>query len=360
MNAASLPKVLIMAGGTGGHVYPALSVADKLLGDNIVVEWLGTRRGIENDLIPKRNLPLHLVNISGLRGKGLLRWLLMPWQLVAAVVQAAVLIKRIKPDVVLGLGGFASGPGGLAAWLMNKPLVIHEQNAVAGTTNRWLNRLSTKSLQAFPNSLRGANTVGNPVREDIVRILPPAERFTGERQKSRLLILGGSLGALKLNQLLPESLAIIDQAQRPDIWHQTGNAHYQYTLNLYQRLRLEARVEPFITAMHEAYAWADLVVCRAGALTVAEVSAAGVAAIFVPFPFAIDDHQSKNAQVLVECSGAIAIAERDLSAQTFADLLTAMLADKQKLLSMANNARKVSVSNAAETVAKTCMELING
>lgn len=360
MSTANLQKVLIMAGGTGGHVYPALSVAEKLIGQNVIVEWLGTRRGIENDLVPKKNLPLHFVSISGLRGKNILRWVMLPWQLSRAVVQALLLIKRIKPDLVLGLGGFASGPGGLAAWLLSKPLVIHEQNAVPGTTNRWLNKLSTCSLQAFPNSLRGATTVGNPIRDNIVSMAPPQERLIGQHKKPRLLILGGSLGALKLNQLIPESLSGIEKSQRPEVWHQTGSAHHQFTLNLYNKLGVDGRVEPFVDSMHLAYGWADLVICRAGALTVSEISSAGVAAVFIPYPYAIDDHQAKNAQYLVEKNAALVIDEEELNVEKLKQLFTETLTNKQQLVKMAVNAREASVSDAAENVAAKCMELING
>jgi UDP-N-acetylglucosamine--N-acetylmuramyl-(pentapeptide) pyrophosphoryl-undecaprenol N-acetylglucosamine transferase len=357
---ANLKKILIMAGGTGGHVYPALSVADKLLARHTVVEWLGTRRGIENQLVPERGLPLHFVSISGLRGKGLLRWLVMPWQLSRAVLQALMLIRRIKPDLVLGLGGFASGPGGLAAWLLSKPLVIHEQNAVAGTTNRWLNRLSTRSLQAFPGSLRGAVTVGNPVREDILKIAPFADRRRGETERPRLLVLGGSLGALKLNQVLPEALAKMPADERPEVWHQTGKDHHQLTLNLYQRLQVKARVDAYIDAMHHAYTWADLIICRAGALTVSEVSIVGLAAIFIPYPHAIDDHQSKNARYLVDVNAARVLQENQLSSDTLCKLLKELLTDRQQLQTMAANAREIGTRDAAERVADVCLELAHG
>lgn len=360
MNTPQLPKVLIMAGGTGGHVYPALSVAEKLLAKNMVVEWLGTRKGIENQLVPNKNLPLHFISISGLRGKGILRWLFMPLQLLRAIGQAIALIRRCKPDVVLGLGGFASGPGGLAAWLMGKPLVIHEQNAVAGTTNRWLNRLANKSLQAYPGSLRGATTVGNPLRNEILQLPTPAERTRNINDRPRLLILGGSLGALKLNQTVPEALALMGVEQRPQVWHQTGKDHYQLTLNLYQRLQVQAQVEPYIEAMHRAYTWADLVVCRSGALTVSEIMAAGLAAIFVPYPHAIDDHQTKNAAYLVEAGAAELLPQSDLTPEFLHKLLLDKLNDREKLLAMATKARELSVLNAAEQVADTCAALIMG
>jgi len=357
---ANLPKVLIMAGGTGGHVYPALTVAEKLLANNAVVEWLGTRRGIENRLVPQKGLPLHFISITGLRGKGLLRWVIMPWQLMRAIAQAISLIRKIKPDVVLGLGGFASGPGGLAAWLLRLPLIIHEQNAVPGTTNCWLNRVATKSLQAFPNSLRDATTVGNPVREAILNIASPAQRKQNRDEKPRLLILGGSLGALKLNQLVPEALALLSADRRPDVWHQSGDTHFALTQDLYAQQNLSARVNAFIDNMHEAYQWADLIICRAGALTVSEVSAVGVAAVFVPFPFAIDDHQTKNAQFLVNAGAAKIIQESELTAKVLADVLRELLSDRSRLLVMAENGRAVSTRDAADKVAATCLEFAHG
>lgn len=360
MTANTLPKILIMAGGTGGHVYPALSVAKKLVEKQFLVEWLGTARGIENRLVPENNYPLHHVSISGLRGKGIMRWLLMPGQLLRAVFQAISLIRRLKPDVVLGLGGFASGPGGLAAWLLNKPLVVHEQNAVAGTTNRWLNKLSTKSLQAFPNSLRGAETVGNPLRDDIVNIAPPSERFNDGANKPRLLILGGSLGALTLNQTLPEALALIDEKNRPAVWHQTGSNHHQLTMNLYQRFQVQGRVEPYIDDMHEAYIWADIIVCRAGALTVSEVAAVGLPAIFVPYPHAIDDHQTKNANYLVEAGAAVVVDEKALSAESLSNVLQSLLDNQNARIDKANKARELGVTNAAEKVADVCEALAHG
>ncbi len=356
----SLHKVLIMAGGTGGHVYPALTVADKLLAKSAVVEWLGTRRGIENRLVPQKQLLLHFVTISGLRGKGIVRWLIIPFQLLRAVVQAVKLIQQTKPDVVLGMGGFASGPGGLAAWLMRKPLVIHEQNAVAGTTNRWLNRFATKSLQAFPNSLHGATTVGNPVRDEILDIKPPAERKRESSARARLLVLGGSLGALKLNQIVPAALATISENERPEIWHQTGETHHQVTQEIYRDLNVHGRIDPYIDTMNQAYEWADLIICRSGALTVSEISAVGVAAIFVPFPFAIDDHQTKNAEYLVSANAAKLIQETELTKEVLAEVVTTLLSDSQKLLVMAENARAVSVRNAADIVADTCLEYACG
>ena len=353
-------KVLIMAGGTGGHVYPALTVADKLLDKNVAVEWLGTERGIENRLVPERSLPLHFISITGLRGKGLLSWLLMPFQLIRAVQQAIAIIKRIKPDVVLGLGGFASGPGGLAARLLRLPLVIHEQNAVAGTTNRWLNKMATQSLQAFPNSLAGALTVGNPVRDSILNIAPPSERLKQDKEKTNLLIVGGSLGALTLNKVVPEALAMLDDELKLNVWHQTGEKHFQFTQTQYRQRSVAGKIEAFVDNMNEAYTWADLIICRSGALTVSEVSAVGLAAIFIPFPYAIDDHQTKNAAFLVEANAAKLVPEKKLTANLLAEILKDLLTDRQRLLVMAENSRNVSVRDAADAVSNACMEYCHG
>jgi UDP-N-acetylglucosamine--N-acetylmuramyl-(pentapeptide) pyrophosphoryl-undecaprenol N-acetylglucosamine transferase len=350
-------RVLIMAGGTGGHVFPALAVAEKLIAVGAAVQWLGTRRGIEAELVPQAGITLNMLKITGLRGKGAKAWLAMPWRLTRAVGQAMQVIRNYKPDAVLGFGGFASGPGGLAARLLGKPLIIHEQNAVAGTTNRWLAKLATRRLEAFPNSLPAAEQVGNPVRAEITRLSEPQLRLPEHRGKPRLLVLGGSLGALTLNQLLPEALAGMDAAARPSIWHQSGRAHLQATQQAYASRGVEARVEAFVDNMAEAYAWADLVVCRAGALTVSEITAAGVAAFFVPFPFAIDDHQSKNARWLVDNQAAVMQQERELSAASLRQELQTLFSSPERLLTMAVNARRLALPDAAGRVAAICLEV---
>jgi UDP-N-acetylglucosamine--N-acetylmuramyl-(pentapeptide) pyrophosphoryl-undecaprenol N-acetylglucosamine transferase len=347
-----------MAGGTGGHVFPALAVAEKLQNTGADVQWLGTERGIEAELVPAAGIHLNTIQIAGLRGKGIRAWVGLPFALSRAVAQALRVVRDYRPDVVLGLGGFASGPGGLAARLLGIPLVVHEQNAVAGTTNRWLAKFATRRLEAFPSSLPDAEQVGNPVREAITSLPEPQDRPRPERK--RLLVLGGSLGALKLNQLVPQAIAALDEEERPEIWHQTGRKHLDVTREAYAGAAVEARVDSFIEDMAEAYGWADLVVCRAGALTVSEITAAGLAALFVPFPFAIDDHQTKNAQWLVENEAAVLKQERDLSPAVLRDALYELLSNSERLLSMAVNARKLAHPESADRVARICQEVANG
>lgn len=350
-------SVLIMAGGTGGHVIPALAVASELMRRNVKVEWLGTAKGIESELVPKAGIKLNLITIEGVRGKGVVSWLKLPFLLVKAVLQAKKVISDLQPKIVLGLGGFASGPGGIAARLANVPLAIHEQNAVAGTTNRWLSLIAKIRMEAFPSSLRDAELVGNPVRKSIASLSSPMERFSSRVDSKNLLVLGGSLGALKLNQLLPAALQLMSTENRPEVWHQTGRNHEQTTKDIYREHQVDARVEAFIDDMAAAYHWADLVVCRAGALTVSELAAAGVASVLVPFPFAIDDHQTKNALWLVENDAAILRQQNELTAQTLADLLTTLFGDKRRLQQLANNAHKLSLPEAANQVAERCLAL---
>ncbi|MDQ2695681.1 MAG: undecaprenyldiphospho-muramoylpentapeptide beta-N-acetylglucosaminyltransferase, partial [Pseudomonadota bacterium] len=285
--------VMIMAGGTGGHVFPALAVAEWLRRRDVPVVWMGTRRGLEATLVPKAGIPVEWIGVAGLRSSGWRRGLMAPVMLAQALGQAAVALGRCRPRVVLGMGGFVSGPGGLMAWLRRIPLVIHEQNAVAGLTNRWLARFADQVLEAFPDSFpaaRHARCTGNPVRQAIADLLPPAARFAGRRGPARLLVVGGSQGALALNQLVPQALARLPE--RPEVWHQAGGRLLEAARTAYAQAGVSARLEPFIDDMAGAYGWADLVLCRAGALTVAELAAAGVGAVLVPFPYAVDDHQT--------------------------------------------------------------------
>lgn len=358
--AAKETRILIMAGGTGGHVFPALAVADKLRESGVKVEWLGTERGIESTLVPKAGIKLNYLDIAGLRGKGAKAWLKMPWQLSSAVWQASRVIRRFKPDAVLGLGGFASGPGGLAARMLGKPLVVHEQNAIPGTTNRWLAKMAVRRLEAFPNALPNAEQVGNPVRADIVALPEPQLRMQDREGAPRLLVLGGSMGALKLNELVPAALAGMDESQRPLVWHQAGRAHLSVASKAYADAGIDARVDAFIDNMAEAYGWADLVICRAGALTVSEITAAGLAALFVPYPYATDDHQTRNAEWLVSNHAAVIRQERELNTKLLRTELTALLSSPERLMTMAVNARSLAMPRAAERVAEICLEVANG
>ncbi len=301
--------VLIMAGGTGGHVFPALAVAELLRERECRVVWVGTRRGLEARIVPAKGFAIEWLSVSGLRGKGLLTWLLAPVQLAIALAQAFSIVRRQKPAVVLGVGGFATGPGGVAAWLLGRPLVIHEQNAIAGLTNRWLARIARLVLEGFPGSFPpGVRThcIGNPVRREIAALPAPESRFAVRSGVMRLLIIGGSLGARRLNSSVPRAIALLQrQGHRFEVWHQAGERGIEEARAEYSLAGVSGRVEAFIDDMAGAYGWADLVICRAGALTVAELAAAGVGALLVPFPFAVDDHQTHNARFLTEAGAAV-------------------------------------------------------
>ena len=358
--------ILIMAGGTGGHVYPALAVAARLKEKGFSLCWLGTGRGLEAELVPEHGYPLARINISAIRGKGVWRLLLTPPMLLIALWQALMILRRVRPVAALGMGGFASGPGGVAAWLMRVPLLIHEQNAVAGLTNRLLAPLAVAVLAAFPAAFQGwfwrksapkLIICGNPVRPAIAGLPGPAERFAGRDHKSpRLLILGGSLGARRLNELLPATLAGLSGDFALQIRHQCGRRHIEATRKAYKACRLEAGISPFIEDMAGAYAWADLVICRAGALTISELAAAGVGAVLIPFPYAVDDHQTENARCLTAAGGALLLPEAELNRARLASVLRALLAAPDRLRQMAVKARALARPDAAETVARRCAE----
>ena len=366
--AAKNITVLIMAGGTGGHVFPALAVAEELRKRGAAIHWLGTARGIEMRVIPAANIPLHLIKVEGVRGRGFSGLIKAPFLVLYALLQALAIIRKIKPDVVLGFGGFASGPGGVAAKLSAKPLIIHEQNAVAGTTNRLLARFATKVLAAFPaaftkTSVTGEQVVGNPVRQQIKDVQSPAQRFAARKAQQlplQLLVVGGSLGAKAINELIPAALAELPHNLRPVIRHQTGKNHAQATASLYARHQIDATVEEFIDDMAAAYAWADLVICRAGALTVSELMVAGVAAILIPLPSAIDDHQTFNAQNLSDAGAGISLVQKNVTAANLAALLLTELADRDHLLAMAEKAQQLAKPFAATQVADICEEVARG
>lgn len=351
--------VLIMAGGTGGHVFPALAVAERLRARGVPVVWMGTRRGLEATLVPKAGIPMEWIGAAGLRGKGLGQKLATPLMIGRALWQARTILQRLQPQVVLGMGGFASGPGGLMARLLGIPLVVHEQNAIAGLTNRILARLANRVLEAFPQTFpvaRRATTVGNPVRESIAALPPPAERFAGRQGRLRLLVLGGSQGALALNQLVPQALALLQESERPEVWHQAGGQLHQAAEAAYREAGITARLTPFIEDMAEAYGWADRVVCRAGALTIAELAAAGVGSLLVPFPFAVDDHQTANAHFLEQGGAALLVQQAELTAERLAAILSDRLSDRSQLLRMAEAARGLAKIEAAEHVARVCLD----
>jgi len=354
---------MIMAGGTGGHVFPALAVAAELRARGAEVFWLGTRQGLEAKVVPPAGISMEWVTVSGLRGKGALAWLLAPWRLLWAVMQVMGVILRRRPMVVLGMGGFVTGPGGVVTWLLRKPLVIHEQNAIAGLTNRLLAPLAIRVLTAFPSMFSGKKNVlqtGNPVRSAIAALPEPEQRFTERSGALRLLVLGGSLGARALNEALPQALKALSQPL--DILHQAGSRHIEEARAAYRLAGVEARVEPFIDDMATAYGWADMVICRAGALTIAELAAAGVGAVLVPYPYAVDDHQTHNAAYLAETGAAVVVQQRDLSVERLRDLLNAFIEGnaRSKLLIMAQAARKLAQPHAAEQVADICLEAARG
>jgi UDP-N-acetylglucosamine--N-acetylmuramyl-(pentapeptide) pyrophosphoryl-undecaprenol N-acetylglucosamine transferase len=356
--------VLIMAGGTGGHVFPALAAARVLRERGYEPVWLGTRRGLEAKLVPPQQIEMEWISMSGLRGKGAATWLAAPFKLTLAIWQSIKVMRRRRPSVVLGAGGFVSGPGGLAAWLLRRPLVIHEQNAVAGMTNRLLARLAGRVLEAFPGSFPAsahAERVGNPVRRDIVAMKAPGERFDGRRGALRLLVFGGSQGAARLNAVVPAALAMIDPAMRPLVIHQAGERHIEQARALYLKHSVQGDVRAFIDDMADAYGWADLVVCRSGALTVSELAAAGLPAIFVPFAAAVDDHQTLNAKFLVDAGAAALIAERDLTPLKLAEELQKLLkAGREQLTRMAVRAREAAIADADVRLADACVAAATG
>lgn len=347
-------KVLMMAGGTGGHVIPALSLAKDFQNKGLTVEWLGGHQGIENRLVPEAGIKLHQVDVVGLRGKGLVRKLVAPWLILKTVLQARNILKRYQPDLVVGLGGFASGPGGLAAKLLGIPLFIHEQNAVAGMTNRWLSKFARITFAAFPGAFQHVDAVvtGNPVREQLFTI----EAKPAITSPFRLLVVGGSLGAQAINECLPGALAKMPTELRPEVRHQSGKGKLDSTQEHYRQAGSEAQVIEFIDDMHEAFTWADVVLCRAGALTVSELAAAGRASILVPLPIAVDDHQTANARFLVNEEAGILLPQKEMTQDALAQQLTALAKDPQKIKQMGDNARRAARPQATQEVVAQCLE----
>jgi UDP-N-acetylglucosamine--N-acetylmuramyl-(pentapeptide) pyrophosphoryl-undecaprenol N-acetylglucosamine transferase len=398
--------VLIMAGGTGGHIFPGLAVAESLRRRGVEVRWLGARGAMETRQVPPAGIPLDVVDIAGLRGKGARGWLLAPWTLLRAVVQASRCLREHRPSCAVSFGGYAAGPGGLAARLRGVPLLVHEQNRIPGMTNRVLARLARRVLQAFPGTWDDALqpvTCGNPVRSEVAALPAPAVRFAGRDGPARLLVTGGSQGAQALNRLVPAALGLLPDELNVEIRHQCGRGREESTRAAYREAgvadsigteiadesapasavadhpvgpnsfgidrateppiaaesaptRHSVEVSEFIDDMAEAYGWADLVVCRAGALTVSEVAAAGLPAVFVPFPHAVDDHQTRNAEYLVERGAALLLPEAGATAQALAELLGALLADRARRQQMAERARAAATPDAADRVAELCLQ----
>ena len=352
--------VLIMAGGTGGHIFPGLAVADALRARDVPVLWLDAEGGMENRIVPEHRVAMRTLHVKGLRGKGLRRRLAAPWMLARALIGAWRVLREANPRSVLSMGGYVAGPGGIAAWLQRRPLLVHEQNRIAGFTNRVLARCARRVMSgfsdAFPARAR-AEWTGNPVRADIAMLPAPAERLAHRAGAPRLLVLGGSLGARTLNLGLPNALSRIPADRRPEVRHQCGAAHIEATRAAYARVDVQAAIEPFIADMAAAYAWADLVICRAGALTLAELAAAGLGAILMPFPYAVDDHQTKNAEGFVAVGAAELVQDRDFDASRFAGMLERLLRDPDKRLAMANAARALAKPDAAAVIAQRCVEV---
>lgn len=352
--------VLIMAGGTGGHVFPAVAVAQELLDSGIAVVWMGTRAGLEAHVVPPLGLPIEWVRVRGLRGKSVLRLIFAPFMLLFALWQAFLILLRVRPCIVLGMGGYLSGPGGLVAWMMGYPLLIHEQNSVAGLTNRWLSIVATCSMEAFAGTLpakRHSVHTGNPIRSSIRNLPVPEQRLAQREGPIRLLVLGGSLGAQVLNETVPAALALVAREQRPEIWHQAGKETVELARRRYHEANVEGRVTAFIEDMGTAYGWADLVICRAGAMTVAELAAVGVASLLVPYPHAVDDHQTTNGNYLVDADAAVLIPQAELSPENLAQLLTKFGSARERLLTMACNARRIAKPHAARRIAELCTQI---
>ena len=348
---------MIMAGGTGGHIFPALAVAENLRAQGWNIVWLGAKAGMEATLVAPRGYTMAWINMSGVRGKGLLRAVMLPLQLLVAFWQSACAIFAHRPNIVLGMGGYVSFPGGMMASLLNRPLAIHEQNSVAGLANRVLAKLADRVLAGFPDVFASKNSVwtGNPVRGDIAALAAPAQRYSRRTGPLRLTVIGGSLGAQALNSTVPQALALIPPAERPQVTHQSGQRHLAEVEKHYRDAGVEATLLPFIDNMAAQYGESDLIICRAGASTIAEIAAAGIASVLVPFPHAVDDHQTHNARFLSERGAAVLIPQHELTPQKLAELLRTLKRDA--LLDMATKARSVAKPDATQSVTEECMRL---
>ena len=352
--------ILITAGGTGGHVYPGLAVARALESQGIPVIWMGTKKGLEARVIPEAGIEMVYLSVSGLRGKGIKSLLAAPFQLVKALFQSFRIMRKVKPSAVLGMGGFVAGPGGLVASWMGIPVIIHEQNAIPGLTNKLLSKVSNKVLEGFPGTFKGLNNtvgIGNPVRLDIASIELPEKRLADRIGRINILIFGGSLGAQALNEVVPMALGELALDKRPIVRHQAGKNKDESTARIYEQMGVVAEVTPFIEDMAEAYEWADLVICRSGALTVAELAAAGMASIMVPYPYAVDDHQTANAQYLSQSGAAILVSQDDLTKELLSDLLEDLCANREKLIEMSSKAKALAKPQATNKVAAICADL---
>lgn len=347
--------ILVMAGGTGGHIFPGLAVADCLKAQGWRVVWLGAPNSMEADLVPKHGYAIGLVDFYGMRGKGLLRKIIMPFSLLLALWQSLFVFLQYRPAVVLGMGGYITVPGGLMAVLLRRPLVIHEQNAVAGMSNKLLARYAKRVMSGFPHVLPNAEWCGNPVRTAISSLPAPQQRYSKRNGPLNMLVVGGSLGAKVINERIPKALALIPQDARPHVLHQSGKQHYAATRAAYEQAGVEAMVAPFVDDMAFYYEQADLVVCRAGALTVSELAAAGLASILIPFPHAVDDHQTVNARFLSDRGAALLLPQPEMTPERLAELLQGIT--RERALQMAEAARAGAQPDAAQRVAQVCAEV---
>ena len=350
--------VMILAGGTGGHVFPALAVANELKQRGVPIIWVGTEKGIEAKVVPEAGYSLALMHVQGLRGKGFMQYLRAPLIITKALFESLKIVRKYNPCALLGMGGFVSGPCALIGVLLRKPLIIHEQNAVVGLTNRILAPLSRIMFTGFPIQYKKAHLEysGNPVRNELMCMAEPKVRLNRSNKKKRLLIIGGSLGALSLNNYLPQAIKIISQSMKIDVWHQTGVNKRERVLWSYQQEDLQVQVDEFIDDMAKAYAWADLIVCRSGAITLAEIAAVGLGSVLVPYPYAVDDHQTQNARSYVDAGAACLLPESEMTAEKIATLLETLLADDERLVSMAEAAKNLGHINASKRVADACLD----
>lgn len=346
---------LVMAGGTGGHIFPGLAVAEALRARGWRVHWLGSPNSMESRLVPPRGFALETIDFGGVRGKGLKTLALLPWRLARAFWQARQVVRRVQPDVLIGFGGYITFPGGLMGRLAGKPLVLHEQNSVSGMANKVLARVAQRVFTAFPEAMPRAEWVGNPLRAPFLNQPGPAERFAGRTGPLRLLVVGGSLGAKALNEIVPRALALLPPEQRPLVTHQSGAAQIDVLRAEYARAGVEATLTPFIEDTAQAFAEADLIVCRAGASTVTEIAAVGAAALFVPFPYAVDDHQTTNARFLVDAEGGWLVQQRDLSPEILSEMLLKI--ERTALVNRALKAKKMQKIHATDAVVAACEEL---
>lgn len=354
-------RALIMAGGTGGHIFPGLAVAQALIKQGWQVEWMGTADRMEADIVPKHDINIHFIEVKGIRGNGLVRKLSLPIMLFKALQQAKSILRKYQPDVVLGFGGYASGPGGIACRLLNIPLVIHEQNAVMGMTNSWLSKVARKVFLAFPlNSGKEPSTsevIGNPVRENINQLLSHTKRQLSVESSLRVLVVGGSLGARIFNQELPKIFAGLADAGTIEVWHQTGKGNADSVKASYQAENFQtAQVDEFIDDMSTAFEWADLIVCRAGALTVSELAASGNLGVFVPLPHAVDDHQTANANWLVTQDAGVLVPQQQLTTQ-LPQILGEFLRSPSRVNQMQNKVRQLPLQNTTQRFVTFCQEL---